>query len=321
MIKKILLFSLVFISLKAAEFEVRIGTQASIAIKSLALAAGFVDEEFSKIGAKVKIVEFDSGREMNAAFAAKSIDFGGLGLTPFVIAAVNDLDLALVWIDSRSLESEGLAARKGKFKSFEDIKGAKIAVSFGTSSHFALLQALKINKISPKEVKLIDIPAASIESAWNRNDVDLAFIWSPYLSNLKDKVLLYTDKNLADKGIFIAEGIAVRKEFAKKYPDSIKAYKAALSRAYALYEKDRAKAIKIIAKYYHLDEKLVADLIDAKNKKMFSAKDQESEQLFGTAIKVGQIIEQLVLIADFLKEQNLLRKVPSKDKFKEFILY
>ena len=54
---------------------------------------------------------------------------------------------------------------------------------------------------------------------------------------------------------------------------------------------------------------------------MFSAKDQESEQLFGTAIKVGQIIEQLVLIADFLKEQNLLRKVPSKDKFKEFILY
>lgn len=321
MIKKILIFiSLGALFLRAAD-EVRIGTQNTAELTSLAIAAGFVKEEFEKIGAKVKIVEFDSGREMNAAFAAKSIDFGHLGSPPFVIGAVNDIGVSVFYIDHIAYGTEGLAARKNKFKSIKDIKGAKIAVPFGTSAHYALLQSLKINQISPKEVQILDIPASSIQSAYDRGDVDLAFVWELYLSALKDKELLYTDKDLADNGVIIASVVVARTAFAKEHPEAFKAFKVALNRAYELLQNEPQKAYAIFAKHFSLDEKIVSYLFSAKQRKTLSLAEQTSKNLLGTAQKPGQFNEQFYLIAQFLKEQNLLRKVPPKDKFKEFIFY
>lgn len=322
MIKYIfILFGLFGYSFAANEIVVNIGNQAIVSNNAIALAKGFVKEEFNKIGVSFKVANFDSGRDINSAFAGKSIDFGFLGTTPFVIGAVNNLDVAVVSIDFISYKGEGLVGRQGKFKSINDIKGQKIAVPFGTSAHFALLQMLKIHNISPSEVKILDIPAGSILSAWERKDVDLAVIWELTLSKLKDKEFLYTDKDLSEKGIILADVLAVRKEFALKHPEIIKAYKNALDRAYQYRQNDPNGAAKVIAKFFNIDESVARFQLDSEISKPISRQEEQSSKLLGTKDNKGAFYENLYQIAEFLKNERILRKIPPKEAFGDYIIY
>lgn len=315
------LWIVVFVALGAKALEVRVGTQSTVGLNSLAVAKGFLKEELEKAGASLKVANFDSGADINAAFAAKSIDIGYLGIAPFVIGRVNGLDTLYFRLDFINYDNEALVARKNKFKSIKDIKGAKIAVPFGTSAHFALLQILKLNDLSTKDVQILDIPAGQIPAAWDRGDVDVAIVWELILSALKDKDFLYSDKNLADNGIILADGIAVRKEFADKNPKIIKAYENALERAYEFALKEPKAAAQALAKFFNISEEVASFQLSPKSLKLLSNKDLQSGELFGTKDKKGEIYKSFYAVASFLKEQQILRKIPDESAFKDFILY
>lgn len=321
--KKLILFiALILSSLWNLDaLEVKIGNQNIVSNNALAIAKGFLKEEFDKIGVTFKILQFDSGKDTNAAFASKSIDFGFLGTTPFVIGAVNGLNTGIVYLDFIAQETEGLVARKGKFKNISEIKGKKIAVPFGTSAHYALLQTLKINNISPKEVTIIDIPAGNILAAWDRGDVDLAFIWELILSSLKNKEFLYSDKDLADKGVILADVLAVRKEFAASNPKVIEAYKRAIDRAYEYRLKDSKGAAETIAKYYSISLEDARLQLSERIAKPLSVEANKDSKLLGTKDKKGEFYKNLYSVAEFLQEQKLLRKLPPAEAFKDFIIY
>lgn len=320
--KLVLTFVLsILVALKAQAVEVSVGTQSTVGLNSLAIAQGFLDEELKKVGASLKLANFDSGADINAAFAAKSIDIGYLGIAPFVIGHINGLDTLYFRLDFINYDNEALVARAGKFKSVKDIKGAKIAVPFGTSAHFALLQILKLNNISPKDVQIIDIPAGQIPAAWDRGDVDVAIVWELILSALKNKDFLYSDKNLADNGIILADGIAVRKEFADKNPKVIQAYKTALQRAYEYNLKEPKAAAQALAKFFNISQDLASFQLSPRSLKLISNEDLQSSKLFGTKENKGEIYKSFYAVANFLKEQKILRKIPDESAFKDFILY
>ncbi|MWV62298.1 hypothetical protein DCO58_04975 [Helicobacter saguini] len=321
--KKVILFFALIIGTiwNLNALEVKVGNQNIVSNNSLAIAKGFLKEEFDKIGVTFKVLNFDSGKDMNAAFASKSIDFGFLGTTPFVIGAVNGLNTGIVYLDFIAQETEGLVGRKGKFKNIAEIKGKKIAVPFGTSAHYALLQTLKINNISPKEVSIIDIPAGNILAAWDRGDVDLAFIWELTLSSLKNKEFLFSDKDLADKGVILADVLAVRKEFAGANSKVIEAYKRALDRAYEFRLSDPKGAAESISKFFSIPLSDASLQLSERIAKPLSVKDNAESRLLGTKDKKGEFYKNLYSVAEFLKEQKLLRKLPPVDSFKDFIIY
>lgn len=325
--KRLVLVFIAFITLIFATLqnlnalEVKIGNQSIVSTNAVAIAKGFLKEEFDKIGASFKVLGFDSGRDINAAFAAKAIDFGFEGFTPFVIGAVSGLDVGIVNIDFIAYETEGLVARKGKFKNISEIKGQKIAVPFGTSAHFGLLQTLKLNNISPKDVKIIDIPAGSIPSAWERGDVDLAFIWELILSSLKNKEFLFSDKDLADKGVILGDALVARKEFATKNPQVLAAYKRALQRAYEYRLSDPKGAAEAISKLYNISLDEATLQLSEKIAKPLSQKEVHDGKLLGTKENKGEFYKSLYEVAKFLQEQKQLRKLPNIESFKDFVIY
>ncbi|MEM8743111.1 MAG: glycine betaine ABC transporter substrate-binding protein, partial [Pseudomonadota bacterium] len=71
--------------------------------------------------------------------------------------------------------------------------------------------------IDPKEVKLLNMQPNAIAAAWERGDIDAAFIWDPALGrNKKSGEVLLTSGDLSKLGKATFDGMIVTNEFAEK---------------------------------------------------------------------------------------------------------
>lgn len=299
--------------------QVVIGHQLTLNTQTLAIAKGYFEQEFQKIGIAVKYANFDNGRDMNNAFAARSIDFGALGIVPFVLASVGGLDNRIFTIHAVLLESEGLAVRKGRFKSVGDLRGKTIATPFGTTAHYALLHALRLHGLDTKDAKIVDMTPEAMLPAWERGDIDAAYIWEVVLSGLKDSELLYSSAQLAENGILIADVGSVRAAFAQQYPAAVAAYQRALKLAFDDYKNNQQDAAKALAKFFGLNESLMTFLISPQKSRWIATEEQHLPQYLGDSSSNKGFGENLEQVAIYLKEQKLLRKVPDRRFFENLI--
>ena len=62
--------------------------------------------------------------------------------------------------------------------------------------------------------------------AWNRGDIDGAYVWQPLQTNLihADGSVLISSKEVAKQGSITGEFGIVHKDFARKYPNIVKGY-------------------------------------------------------------------------------------------------
>ena len=79
---------------------------------------------------------------------------------------------------------------------------------FVSTTHFHTLFALEVNKIDPKEVKLLNMQPNAIAAAWERGDIDAAFIWDPALGRIKKSgEVLLTSGDLSKLGKATFDGM------------------------------------------------------------------------------------------------------------------
>ena len=74
-----------------------------VVIGTLDLVNGDLIAQYEKwyekeLGVEVEIKKFDSGKDINAAFASGSIDIGQEGSSPAALAIANGLDVEVFWI-------------------------------------------------------------------------------------------------------------------------------------------------------------------------------------------------------------------------------
>jgi taurine transport system substrate-binding protein len=74
--------------------------------------------------------------------------------------------------------------------------------------------------ITPRDLTIINLPPNGIAAAWQRGDIDAAFVWDPALSKIKrsGKVLI-TSGELGRWGKPTFDGIVVAREFARNNPE------------------------------------------------------------------------------------------------------
>jgi NitT/TauT family transport system substrate-binding protein len=80
----------------------------------------------------------------------------------------------------------------------EDLPGKRIGVKLGTVNELILLEALKLHKISPKAIKMIDISNEIAANELRKNKIDAAVMWQPLLSEIAKEIqgsIVYTTKN------------------------------------------------------------------------------------------------------------------------------
>lgn len=265
-----------------------------------------------ELGVDVNIVNFDSGKDVNTALASGSIDISELGSSPSALGISNNVDYEVFWIGDIIGSAESLVVKNDSgVKSVSDLKGKKIATPFASTAHYSLLNALKLEGISESDVTLLDLQPDDIYAAWQREDIDAAYVWYPVLSNLLEdgKVITHSEE-LAEKGIITADLNVVRKDFAKNNPEVVTNYVKVQIKANEILNNDPDKAAEEISKVLEISKEDAADQI---TQFKYLTADEQLEYLN------EKIPDTLKNTADFLAEQRSIKSAPDADTFKNSV--
>ncbi|MBM3096180.1 taurine ABC transporter substrate-binding protein [Ensifer sp. T173] len=193
------------------------------------------DGTYEKVtGAKINWQKFDGGADVIAALASGSIDIGYVGSSPLAAAASRELPFETIFVVGLISDAEALAV-KGVSKP-EELAGKKIATPFVSTAHYSLLTALKHWNIDPKSVEILNLRPPEIAAAWQRGDIDGAYVWDPVLSEIKKtSTVLATSADVAQWGGPTFDAWIVSKKFAEEHPDIVTGFVKVTGDAYADY--------------------------------------------------------------------------------------
>lgn len=291
--------------------EIKIGTMDLVNGDLVARAEKYYEEE---LGVDVKIVNFDSGKDVNTALAAGSIDVSELGSNPTALGISNGLKYDVIYIGDIIGSAESLVVKNSaNVKSVKDLKGKKIATPFASTAHYSLLNALKFEGVKETDVKLLDMEPDDINAAWSRGDIDAAYVWYPVLNNLlKDGTILTGSDKIAKKGAVTADLVVARQDFEKQNPELVTKYVKALNKANDLDQSNPEKVVSDIADILKISKDDAE--FQRKGFEWIQGEDQLKEEYLG-----GNIAKVLKNTADFLTEQGSIKKAPDLQTFKDHV--
>ena len=299
----------------ATPTEFRIGYQVSPNAELLTKKLGLIEAKYPDVD--IKWLSFASGRDVNTAMASGGIDVGLVGSVPVSTGIAQNLSYQVYFIHSVIGDNEALAVTKSSgIASMADVVGKKIAVPFGSTTHFSLLSALKQEGIDLNDLTVLDMQPQDMLAAWQRGDIDGGFVWYPTLGKMLDSdgELLVTAKQLADKGIITADLGVVNKDFAANYPDFLAGYVSALSEAVELYRSDPKAASEALSPEIGLSPEETLNVMD--QGVWLNAEEQASAQYLGVPNAPGAMSQVLKDSAEFMVEQGDISAAPDLDAYK-----
>lgn len=225
-------------ALPAYAEEVVVGYQQIVGPFLSAIADGRLDAALGEAGYDVEWRQFSSGGDISTALASGDVPVGVIGSTGIAAATTRGVDLELFWILDDIGHSEQLVAREGSgIEKPADLVGKTVGVPFVSTSHFHLLVGLeKVWGIDPREVSILNMQPPQIVAAWQRGDIDAAYVWPPALSEI-----LKTGKAVSDSAEIGAasvptfDGLVADKGFAEDNPEFMAAFTRVLADAYQDY--------------------------------------------------------------------------------------
>jgi taurine transport system substrate-binding protein len=208
-------------ALSAQAVDVTVAYQTSAEPAKVAQA----DNTFAKeSGAKVDWRKFDSGASVVRALASGDVQIGNIGSSPLAVAASQQVPIEVFLLASQLGNSEAMVV-KNTIKTPKDLIGKRIAVPFISTTHYSLLSALKHWGIRPDQLQIINLQPPAIIAAWQRGDIDGAYVWAPAVNELEKTGKVLTDSDQVGKwGAPTLDVWVVRKDFAQKHPEVVTAF-------------------------------------------------------------------------------------------------
>jgi taurine transport system substrate-binding protein len=272
------------------------------------------------LGIPVEWQQFDSGANVNRAVASGAVDVGLAGSSPVSNGIATGLPYKVPWIYDVIGDAEQLVVKdSADVDEVAELRGKKVAAPFGSTTHYALLTALEDAGVGGRAVEVIDLEPEDIVAAWQRDDIDAAYVWNPSLAKLKkdDGEVLLSSKELAEQGTLTGDLAVVRREFAEQYPDVVSGWLEQENRAVELYKEDPERAAAIVGKELQLSPEEAQSQMEGLI--LLDAEEQLSPEYLGTPDEPGKLAEQLTTTARFLKEQKLIDREPSREEFNEAV--
>ncbi len=213
--------ALALLAFRADAVNVTVAYQTSAEPAKVAQA----DNNFAKeSGASVDWRKFDSGAGVLRALASGDVQIGNIGSSPLAVAAAQKLPIEAFLLASQLGNSEALVVKK-TITSPKDLIGKRIAVPFISTTHYSLLAALKHWGIKPSQVQLINLQPPAIIAAWQRGDIDGAYVWAPAVNELEKEGKVLTDSaEVGSWGSPTLDVWVVRKDFAEQHPEIVTAF-------------------------------------------------------------------------------------------------
>lgn len=220
-----------FTAASAEDVTLNIGYQPIVEPSRVPQADGTYEKA---TGARINWQKFDGGADVIAAIASGALDIGYVGSSPLAAAASRELPIETIFVVGLISEAEALAVRS--IDTPEGLAGKKIATPFVSTAHYSLLTALKHWNVDPRSVEILNLRPPEIAAAWERGDIDGAYVWDPVLAELKKSgKVLATSADVAEWGGPTFDAWIVSRKFAEAHPDVVTAFVKVTGDATAAY--------------------------------------------------------------------------------------
>ncbi|MFO1219538.1 MAG: taurine ABC transporter substrate-binding protein [Burkholderiaceae bacterium] len=261
-------------------------------------------------GYKINWRMFGGGGDVIKAMASGDVQLGEAGSSPITAAASQGQEIKLFWILDDIADAEALIARNGSnVAGVKDLKGKKVATPFVSTAHYQLMAALKLEGLAAKDVNVMNMRPPEIAAAWERGDIDAAFIWDPVLSKIKGNgKAIASSASIGAKGYPTFDGLVVNAKWAAANEGFMVELVKQLAKADAEYRANTAKwtadsaQVKAVAKWTKADAKDVPAAMALY--KFPTATEQMSATWLG-----GGAAKAMANTAVFLKEQGRIQDV------------
>ena len=225
--------------------ELRIGYQKSSVNVVIAKQQKLFEKEFPN--AKISWNEFPGGPQILEALAVGSVDIGTTGDTPPVYAQAGNKPLTYIAYETaKPLASAILVPANSSITQLKQLKGKRVAVHRGSSSHYLLVQAVRKAGLQWTDIQPIWLSPADARAAFQKGAVDAWAIWDPYygVAQVEDKAkVLTTGQGLSPNYTFyLASG-----NFVKQYPQAIQGIIKQITLADKWVQSHKAETAQIFA--------------------------------------------------------------------------
>ena len=188
---------------KAPE-QLRIGYQKAAVNLVVLKQKGVLEKRFPNT--RIGWVEFPAGPQLLEALSVGSLEFGLTGDSPPVFAQAAGKDLLYVGVEPPKPDSSAiLVLGDSPIRSLAELKGKKIALQKGSSSHYLLVRAVDKAGLKWSDIQPIYLAPADARAAFERKSVDAWAIWDPFYAAIELAIkprVLATGRELSSNNSF-----------------------------------------------------------------------------------------------------------------------
>lgn len=169
---------------------------------------------------KIEWKEFPAAAPLLEALGAGAIETGLVGDAPFTFAAAANVPVKAIGAIKQTQDGLAILVPKDSaIKSFDDLKGKKIATGRGSIGHQLILAALEKKGWTPNDVQIVFLAPSDAKVAYSRGSVDAWSTWEPYVS--QEEVLFQSKRILTAEGLSagLSLQVATPDAIAKKRPE------------------------------------------------------------------------------------------------------
>ena len=200
--------------------QLRVGYQKASVNLVIAQQQKLFEKEFPN--AKISWNEFPGGPQILEALAVGSIDMGATGDTPPVYAQAGNKPLHyFAYETAKPLSSAILVQHNSKITKLSQLKGKRVGVHRGSSSHYLLVQAVRKAGLQWTDIQTVWLSPADARAAFQKGAIDAWAIWDPYYAaaQVEDKArVLSSGKGLSPNYTFYLAS----ENLIKNYPQALK---------------------------------------------------------------------------------------------------
>jgi NitT/TauT family transport system substrate-binding protein len=150
----------------SADRVIKVGT-----LKLIHAITPYFYEKFTPPGYKIEVIPYETPTDGKNAVVTRSVDFGTYGLAAATLGGAAGEPVVIIGAQcNRGMAV--VAGVKGDIKSIKDLTGKKIAILPGSTQEVVILDRLKMQGMSIKDVQPIRVSFSDMPGALERGDID-----------------------------------------------------------------------------------------------------------------------------------------------------
>ena len=141
------------------------------ALKLIHSITPYFYEKFTPPGYRIEVIPFESPTDGKNAVVTGSVDFGTFGFAAAMLGAAAG-EPVVIFAAQCNRGMAVMAGAKSEIKSIKDLKGKRVAIWPGSTQEVVILERLKAEGMTIKDVQHVRLPFSDMAPALARGDID-----------------------------------------------------------------------------------------------------------------------------------------------------